>query len=403
MKNTALLVALSLTALACDSDSSEGADGGLGSVALSDTTDATGKADALNGRAVYPGYTDIVAYGPETKRGISTVTEIDDSGMSMQAPMVEFPAVDEYLQISVAGGNEDTQMRFFLAYASDEENFRIVTVQGQGEFEDGAGPDGDGAQAVPVEISYFQSISIDARQNIITVTSDDAGGETTSDLAVDAAAVTFYALALPVDSGWGNDLVGDFEFQYEAKCDGLECGEQPAEPDAPVDDYAQARDVNLDTITIGGPAIDYTRASVDGFSLGGTEFWYIDDNGGIQKTFSYARGSEDGRKCMLASAIRFEAIMADPPAAIVELRDSSRWSGSFFNWNEDQTRPARGGWPVSAGLWAWTTGLVKWISVTNLDGTCSLPTRAIVEETARACLATAESEDGEIKGCAGGF
>ncbi|MBV1857734.1 MAG: hypothetical protein KUG77_04920, partial [Nannocystaceae bacterium] len=77
MKNTAILVALSLSVLACDSESSEAnGDGELGSVALNDSTDASGKADALAGRQVAPQATEIVAYGPETQEGKTTVTDI---------------------------------------------------------------------------------------------------------------------------------------------------------------------------------------------------------------------------------------------------------------------------------------------------------------------------------------
>jgi hypothetical protein len=401
MKKTALLVALSLSVLACDSGSDDAAGGdGLGDVGLNDSTDATGKADALNGRSVRPYFTEIVEYGPESKRGTSSVVDIDEQSMTTEAEMVELPSAGEFLQLTVAGDNEDTAMRFFLVYSRDGQSFEIITVEGQGEFEEGEGPDGDGATSVPVLLSYFQSVSIDVVANRITVTSDDSAGETTTDLDVFAGEGTFYAYVLPVDSGWGNDLVGDFGYTLDARCDGVECGEEPVEPDVPVDDYAQARDVNLATVTIGGPAIDYTRASVDGFSLGGTEFWYRDENGGIDKTFSYSNGSEDGRKCMLASAIRFEAIMADPPASMVELRDNTNWSGSFFNWNEDKTVR---NWPARAGLWAWTTGLMKWISVTNPDGTCSLPTVDTVEAAAADCLRTADGADGETKGCAAGF
>ncbi len=398
MKTHALLAALSLSILACDAGTSE-ADGGLGDVALNDSTDATGKADALNGRAVRPFYTEIVRY-EDAKRGISTVTEIDDQSMTMEAPLVQLPTAGEFLQVSIAGDNADTAMRFFLVYSPDGQSLQLVTVQGEGEFGEGEGPEGGDDTAVNVDITFFQSVSVDMAENTITVTSDDSGGETTSALDIDAGVGTFYILALPVDSGWGNDLVGDFAYAVEANCDGVECGEVPVDPDTPVDDYAEARDVNQALVTIGGPAIEYTRASVDGFSLGGTEFWYRDENGGIDKTFSYSRGSEDARKCMLASAIRFEAIMADPPPSMIELRDNSNWSGSFFNWNEDKTVR---NWPARAGLWAWTTGLMKWISVTNPDGTCSLPTVATVEAAAADCLATADDADGETKGCAAGF
>ncbi len=401
MKKNALLVALSLSVLACDSgsDDASAGDDGLGDVGLSDSTDASGKADALNGRSVRPYFTEIVEYGEGTKRGVSSVVDIDETSMTTESPMVLVPSANEFLQMTVSGA-EGTAMRFFLVYSRDGQSFEIITVEGEGEFGEGEGPDGGDDARIDVLMTFFQSASINMAENTITVTSDDSAGETTVELDVSAREGQFYLYPFIVDSGWGNDLIGDFAFELDAQCDGVECGQEPTEPDAPVDDYAQARDVNLRTVTIGGPAIDYTRASVDGFSLGGTEFWYRDENGGIDKTFSYGNGSEDGRKCMLASAIRFEAIMADPPASMVELRENTNWSGSFFNWNEDKTVR---NWPARAGLWAWTTGLMKWISVTNPDGTCSLPTVDIVEAAAADCLRTADGADGETKGCAAGF
>jgi hypothetical protein len=168
---------------------------------------------------------------------------------------------------------------------------------------------------------------------------------------------------------------------------------------APVDYLAQARDVNLARIVFAAdapvPAYDYP--GTDGFSLGGTEFWQRWP-GGHNPTFSYEEGTEHGRRCMYASARRFEAIMADPPAALVQLRDESSWDGSFFNWNDDYTRsPGRS--ESGAILWAWRTGLIKWISRTHADGSCDLPTRALVERAAQSCLQQARRDGGEIEGC----
>ncbi len=397
MKKTALLVALSLTAIACDSDSSEaGGEGELGSVALSDSTDATGKADALMGRQVQPYLTEVVEYGPETKSGKSTVTDISEERMVMEAPLVALPEYEESVQITVRG-DEGTDMRFFLVYESGG-SYRIATVRGQGSFEDGdEAQDGMDQNAGEVETSYFQSVSILKSEGTISVASDDAGGQTTTDLDFDASKLL--VLALPVDSGWGNALLGDFNYTFEATCDGIECGETaPVEPIEPVDDYAQARDVNLEEVTVGGDAIAYAYPSVDsGFGLGGTEFWQK-WAGGHNPTYSYSEGTEAGRKCMLASAIRFEAIMADPPESMVRLREETNWSGRFFNWNDDFSQSsgqdARG-----AVLWAWRTGLIKWISQTGADGSCHLPTLEMVESLAKNCLEIAANADGEIKGC----
>ena len=115
-------------------------------------------------------------------------------------------------------------------------------------------------------------------------------------------------------------------------------------------------------------------------------------------TYSYSEGTAAGQRCMYASARRFEAIMNDPPAAIVTLREESEWRGSFFNWNDDYSQST---WSdgSSARLWAWRTTLVKWISQTNKDGSCYLPTEGMVLDLATECLLTALQSDGEIQGC----
>jgi len=399
MKNTALLLALSLTALACDSgDDGPDGDGGLGSVALNDSTDATGKADALMGREVAPRAVEIVTYSEQSKSGVSEVTDVSDARMQVQGTLVELQSFEESLQVTIAG-DEGVDMRFFLVRDAGE-YYEILTVDGNGDFEDGDEPDGGDAQQAPVTVSYFQSVTIDTAQNTISMGSDTSGGQTTSVLDFDASQSSFAVLALPIDSGVGNSLVGEFNYTLDAQCDGYECGQDaPAEPDVPVDDYAQARDPDLLEVTIGGPAIDYTPARVDtGFGLGGTEFWQK-WAGGHNPTYSYGAGTEAGRKCMLASAIRFETIMSDPPESIVELRENSNWSGRFFNWNDDFSESSSDA--RYAVLWAWRTGLIKWISQTAQDGTCFLPTRDVVDRAARNCLSAASSDGGEIEGCQG--
>lgn len=170
----------------------------------------------------------------------------------------------------------------------------------------------------------------------------------------------------------------------------------------PEDPFAPALDVNAGAIFIDpevpAPAYEYPR--VDRFNLGGTEFWQRWE-GGHSPTFSYSAGTELGRKCMFASALRFEAIMAEPPEAIVELRENSNWSGRFFNWNDDYSHEEAQGSPRGAALWAWRTGLIKWISQTGDDGTCYLPTLSAVEAAAASCLSRAARDDGEIEGCQG--
>lgn len=169
---------------------------------------------------------------------------------------------------------------------------------------------------------------------------------------------------------------------------------------SPQDPYAQAYDVDAHLITFpeGTASLTYKAASVTGaFRLGGTEFWQK-WSGGLSPTFSYYAGTEFGKRCMFASARRFEAIMNQAPEALTTLYNESKWSGSFFNWNDDYSMSTWGD-GSSARLWAWRTTLVKWISQTNLDGSCYLPTMAQVEALAATCLSRAETSDGEIQGC----
>jgi hypothetical protein len=165
--------------------------------------------------------------------------------------------------------------------------------------------------------------------------------------------------------------------------------------------YALARDVDLALIRLPAdlPApVQYHYPQATGFQLSGTEFWQR-WAGGYNPTYHFADGTEAGRRCMQASAIRFEAILTDPPPALVTLRDTTNWGGAFFNWNDDFTRAVNrdGSNPT---LWAWRTTLIKWMSQTNRDGSCYLPTRELVERAANACLAAAEANgSGEIEGC----
>ena len=164
----------------------------------------------------------------------------------------------------------------------------------------------------------------------------------------------------------------------------------------PVDVFADARDVTKAHVgfpegTAAPTSYDYPEGN--GFSLGGTEFWQK-WSGGHNPTYSFSAGTDAGRLCMQASAIRFEEIMKEPPAELVQLRDETNWNGSFFNWNDDYSRSE---WGDASGprLWAWRTSLIKWISQTKKDGSCLLPTKELVVKAATACLA----RGAEIQGC----
>jgi hypothetical protein len=330
------------------------------------------------------------------------VLELDDRSMTVEGSLVGFEPPRESLQITVASTQDSgaTTLRFLLLFRLDPaEAFEPLVLRGEGEFEDVGDVDAQsGGTDVDVRLSYYQSVSILAgEENTITVASDGAGGQTTSVLPFEADAAEWAVFVFPTDSG-AAPLVGSFEYALTASCSGGPCGAGEPPP-LPADIFAQARDVTLATITIDGPAPDsYTPAAVGGsIGLGGTEFWQRWP-GGHSPSFSYSAGTERGRACMQASAIRFETIMAEPPPAVSQLLAESNWSGRFFNWNDDFTEASSGN-ASGAVLWAWRTGLIKWISQTARDGTCHLPTLDLVERAAAACLATAESDGGEIEGC----
>ncbi len=171
-------------------------------------------------------------------------------------------------------------------------------------------------------------------------------------------------------------------------------------PEVEVDPYAMALDVTAHHVTFdeGVTADDYeTPYPGTGFNLSGHEFWQK-WSGGKNPTYLFGEGSDYGKRCMVASAKRFEAMMSDPPQAIQDLKSGSNWGGSFFNWNDDYALSDWGD-GTSARLWAWKTGLIKWISQTNRDGSCYLPTLEMVETLAGVCLERAAEAVGEIVGC----
>jgi hypothetical protein len=164
----------------------------------------------------------------------------------------------------------------------------------------------------------------------------------------------------------------------------------------PSDIYAEARDVTKALITFPPGTVaptSYDYPSAASFNLSGTEFWQK-WSGGKNPTYSFGEGTDAGRLCLQASAIRFETIMKDPPAELVKLDADTNWSGSFYNWNDDYSQSDYGDGSAPR-LWAWRTSLVKWISQTKKDGSCLLPTRDLVIKAATACL----SYGPEIQGC----
>lgn len=128
--------------------------------------------------------------------------------------------------------------------------------------------------------------------------------------------------------------------------------------------------------------------------------WFQQWPGGVSADHGWENGTELGKRCMWAAVFRFEAIMKDPPAELKAfLGEYSRWSGGFYNWVDDYSKPESGGDASGARLWSWRTGLSKWISAAAKDGSCLLPTKRMVIDYAKACKEHAASNGGEMQGC----
>ena len=128
--------------------------------------------------------------------------------------------------------------------------------------------------------------------------------------------------------------------------------------------------------------------------------WFQKWAGGVNADHGWENGTELGKRCMWAAVLRFEAIMADPPAELKAfLAEYTRWGGSFYNWVDDYSKPEAYGDASTARLWAWRTGLSKWISAAAKDGSCYLPTKQMVIDYAKTCKEHAAQNGGEMQGC----
>ncbi len=197
--------------------------------------------------------------------------------------------------------------------------------------------------------------------------------------------------------------VDDVPYVGNAAFDGLIKAVAGMDCSAGVDIYKDARDVTKPTITFPAGTVaptdyEYPDGGDTGFDLGGTEFWQK-WSGGHNPTYSFEEGTDAGRLCMQASAIRFTEMMKNPPTELVRLMEASNWDGSFFNWNDDFSNPSAFGNASGARLWAWQTYLIKWISQTGKDGVCHLPTRDMVIRAATNCQGFSDRNNMEIQGC----
>ncbi len=147
------------------------------------------------------------------------------------------------------------------------------------------------------------------------------------------------------------------------------------------------------------PNENHLFPGVTSFNMNGWEWWQQWPGGHDGALFEAELATDAGLKCSVASALRFAAVIKGAPIEIWTLLDETNWEGRFYNWNDDYSHPASIGNGDGPELWAWQTHLIKWISKTNKDGSCYLPTRTLLEKALKACIAKGAANFGEIKDC----
>lgn len=132
---------------------------------------------------------------------------------------------------------------------------------------------------------------------------------------------------------------------------------------------------------------------IGAFVIADFEYWpyvngqpsYPDEIG-----WGYLAGTSQARKCMAAARKNLVEILQDPPEEMVALEAAHGTQGTyaFYNWNNDYTGASRNALAPEQfqHLWLWEESFTKWISETNTDGRCVLPTRDDLISYAAACM-----------------
>ena len=131
-----------------------------------------------------------------------------------------------------------------------------------------------------------------------------------------------------------------------------------------------------------------TQTSINGFYIGGYEYWPFKEAQPLYPSkikWGFSAGSDPARLCMAEATRALAKVLENPPASLIELRTKHNVS-SFFNWNNDYTGASRDGMADMRDLWLYNNSLIKWISETNKDGLCRIPTKADLDRFARRCL-----------------
>ena len=175
-------------------------------------------------------------------------------------------------------------------------------------------------------------------------------------------------------------------------------GEEPQEPEAP----SCACPSTCESETMPGKSTclpgDVTKSPPDKQTIGkfvisSFEYWpwklpepiYPD-----KVQWGFEAGGPEAKKCMLeARKVLVDILKNDVPPELEELR-TKHDVYTFYNWNNDMTgAPAKTKIPEPyEGLWLYEEGLIKWMSHTERDGSCRLPTREDLAIFAKSCLKT---------------
>ena len=156
--------------------------------------------------------------------------------------------------------------------------------------------------------------------------------------------------------------------------------------------------------SIAVPTADVTAGSKDDTtSISGLD-WYQKWAGGKTADHTWTDGSAFGKRCAWASVLRFEAIAREAPAELAALVAAQKaWNGTFQNWNNDyggKTAEGKAAYGEASGayIFAPRADVTKWVSATAKDGSCYLPTKAMLVEYLTTCKAQVAS-GADMKGC----
>ena len=155
-----------------------------------------------------------------------------------------------------------------------------------------------------------------------------------------------------------------------------------------------------------GPAPeDVPSATYGKFQITGFEYWqwvkgaHVYD-GGASVAWGYNGEGEPqasppvlptkpSQACMAeANKVLADILKNDVPPELEAFRAAHPAVKAFWQWNNDMTgtKPGVEASDEYQSLWLYDSRLIKWISHTNRDGTCRLPTRADIVKFAKGCM-----------------